>query len=145
MGKKGFSLVQVLMGLSLLGIVVVCFLPIFIVLTNNYYLIETKYEMKYLGEEIAEKIKSYNSDIENDDYILDAEVEEIIDCLGRSEIVNTSLPSKENAENYRYIVNMHKENVSETFWMIEIEVKLKDDGKKIRSIVYRIYISNPKL
>ena len=145
MGKKGFLLVQALMGLSLLGIVVVCFLPIFIILTNNYYLIETKYEMKYLGEEIVEKIKSYDSDIENDDYILDARVEEIINCLDQSKIVNISLPFDEKTVNYRYIVNIHKENINEILWVVDIEVKLKDDGNKIRSIVYRTYMPNPKL
>ena len=145
MGKKGFLLVQALMGLSLLGIVVVCFLPIFIILTNNYYLIETKYEMKYLGEEIVEKIKSYDLDIENDDYILDTRVEEIINCLDQSKIVNISLPFNEKTVNYRYIVNIHKENINEILWVVDIEVKLKNDGNKIRSIVYRTYMPNPKL
>lgn len=145
MGKKGFLLVRVLMGLSLLGIVAVCFLPIFIVLTNNYYLIETKYEMKYLGEEIVEKIKSYDSDIENDDSILDARVEEIINCLDQSKIVNISLPFDKKNGDYKYIVNIHKENINENLWAVDIEVKLKDDGNKINSIVYRTYIPNPKL
>jgi hypothetical protein len=145
MKKKGFLLVQVLMGLSLLGIAVACLLPIFVTFTNNYHLLETKYEIKYLGEEIVEKIKSYNSDIENDDYILDARVEEIINCLDQSKIVNISLPFDKKAGNYKYIVNIHKENINENLWVVDIEVKLKDDGNKINSIVYRTYIPNPKL
>ena len=58
MDRKGFTLVEVLIGLSLLGLVSVTILPIISSSMMNLNKNNIRMEMNYLGETVIERIKA---------------------------------------------------------------------------------------
>lgn len=64
MRNKGFSLIEVMASLALLGILSVVCLPLLTYSINSFARIKDKNEMNYIGEMVSEKLKTSREDIE---------------------------------------------------------------------------------
>lgn len=136
--KKGFTLIEALMGLALLGLISVTILPIvnssFIILNNH----NLKLEMMYVGEMAVEKIKAFDMDISSGAAIYDTEVSEIIDLFKSNDKVEIIIPRKENSE--KYLIKIIKKNKSEDLWTIHVYVYQNKEGGSISHVEYKAYL-----
>lgn len=138
MNKKGFTLIETIMGLFLLGLIAIAILPMvnssFIKLKNQ----KTKMEMIYIGEMAIEKIKAFNEDSTYQEYIYDTNVFELIELFRLNKSIETIIPNKENSE--RYSLKIIKNQKSDSLWMISIFVYHNIEGGSIDHVEYNAYL-----
>lgn len=136
--KRGFTLIETLMGLSLLGLISVIILPIvnssFLIFNNH----NIKLEMIYAGERTIEKIKAFDINIGSSDEIYDTQVSEIIDLFKANNTVEIIIPKKENSE--KYFIKIIKKDKSEGLWMINVYVYQNKKGGSIGHVEYKAYL-----
>lgn len=143
MNRRGFILLEVLLGMFLLGIISVTFLPLISSAQNNLYLLETKNDMKYFAETILERIKAFEFDSENDEYILDMKLEFLMERFCRETTVEVELPIFDNGE-YKYLVRINKINQNENLWKIAVSITSKENIERIKDVVLEAYVPKPK-
>ena len=137
--NKGFSLIEVLMCLMLLGIISVTFIPINTSTNNNIKRCYRKMEMKYLAEDIIENIKS-EALFENNDYnLFDMPIEKLIEKFKKDENVFIVLPEN-NSKSYDYNVYIHKKNLNNYLWEIDVDVLYEINKNEPLKISYKSYI-----
>ncbi len=138
MNKKGFTLVETMLGLFLLGLISVTVLPIinssFIKLRNH----KTKMEMIYIGEMAIERIKGFNEDNTSNISIFDRDVSEIIELFRTHSSIEIALPNKENEEIYS--LKITKNQKSDSLWMISVLVYHNIEGSSIGHVEYKAYL-----
>lgn len=136
--KKGFTLIEALMGLALLGLISIMILPIvnssFIILNNH----NLKLEMMYVGEMVVEKIKAFEIDISSSTTIYDTEVSEIIDLFKSKDKIEIIIPKKENSE--KYLIKIIKNNKSKDLWMMNVYVYQNKKSRGINHVEYKTYL-----
>lgn len=137
MNKKGFTLIEVIMGLCLLGLISVTILPIIGTsskLTSKNF---EKMEVTYLGEMVVENLKSFEYGSEEPLYIWDTEVKEIIDIFNLEKTSVIILESKDESEDY--IVTIEKRERSNNLWEIVVNIDyIKEGGKK--GVKYKAFL-----
>lgn len=136
--KRGFTLVETMMGLFLLGLIAVIVLPIinssFIKLRNH----RTKMEMIYIGEMAVEKIKAFNEDSTSEVFIYDTRVFELIELFRLHDYIETSIPIK--TDNEKYSLKIIKDKKSEYLWTLSIFVYHNIEGSNISHVEYNAYL-----
>jgi type II secretory pathway pseudopilin PulG len=143
MNRRGFILLEVLLGMFLLGIISVTFLPLISSAQKNLCLLETKNNMKYFAETILERIKAFEFDSENDEYILDMKLEFLMERFCREATVEVELPIFDNGE-YEYLVRINKLNQNENLWKIRVNITSKENSERIKDVVLEAYVPKPK-
>ncbi|MCQ4921611.1 type II secretion system GspH family protein [Tissierella carlieri] len=138
MGKKGFTLVETVLGLFLLGLIAVTVLPIinssFIRLRNN----KLRMEMIYIGEMSVEKIKAFDKDKASYDFIYDTDIVELIELFRAHNSVEVTIPKKESSE--KYYLKIKKNQKSDLLWMISIFVYHNIEGSSVGHVEYNTYL-----
>lgn len=138
MRKRGFTLIETLMGLSLLGLISVMILPIvnssFMILNNH----NLKLDMMYVGEMTIEKIKAFDIDIDSNDSIYDTQVSEIIDLFKAQNTVEIIIPKIQNGE--KHSIKIIKNHKSEGLWKIHVYVYQNKEGGSISHVEYKAYL-----
>jgi hypothetical protein len=135
MDRKGFLLIEVLMGLFLLGLITVTCLPILNTALNNIILVKEKMDMLFFAESTIEQLKSFNYDLTNrDEYLFDMQLRDLIDILKEEDTVTITLPLNIEDDFYPYRCTIYKENDSKNLWKICTEVFPFDNNKKISNI-----------
>lgn len=129
MKKQGFTLIEVLMGLCLLGLISVIMLPTINSSANLSNRNFEKIEMTYLGERVIENLKSFKSDSGVSTYICNTEVKEIIDLFQLEKTSNITLTSKGEYGDYRVVIE--KKERSSSLWEILVSIdSAKEGGRK---------------
>lgn len=130
MNKKGFLLVEVLMGLFLLGIVSITCLPILNTALNNLRLVENKMDMTFIAESTIEQLKAfnYNQHYENE-YLFDMKLTDLIFLLKGNDVAQITLPLEEPYSPSPYRCTIYKENRGDKLWQIEVEVSHSKEEK----------------
>ena len=116
MKRKGFTLVELVMGLMILGLVSVTTLPIISQSFINFAKQRTRTEMVFICEMVMESLKAYSPSSSDDFLILNKPVREIIESFqpegpSRLEILD---------ENHRLVIE--KDNKSDLVWHIVVRV-----------------------
>lgn len=138
MGKRGFTLIETLMGLSLLGLIAVIILPIInssFTILNNHNL---KLDMMYVGEMTIEKIKAFDIDKGSNDSIYDIQVSEIIALFKSAQTVEITMPRKQSSE--KYYIKIIKEHKSDGLWKINVCVYQRIEEGSTSHVEYKAYL-----
>jgi type II secretory pathway pseudopilin PulG len=143
MNRRGFILLEVLLGMFLLGIISVTFFPIINSAQNNLYLLETKNDMKYFAETVLERIKAFEFDSENDEYILDMRLKILMERFCRETTAEVELPIFDREE-YKYLIKINKINQNENLWKIRVNITSKENSERIKDVVLEAYVPKPK-
>lgn len=144
MNIKGFLLIEVLMGLFLLGLIAVTCLPILSTASHNLKLTKDRIDMLFTAESIIEQIKSFDYNwIREDEYLYDMQLIELIERLEEDDFVTIRLPLDIETTNSRYLCIISKENYSEDLWKIEVEVTSFEEEKRITNVKIMACMETP--
>ncbi len=142
--KKGYGLIEVLIGVFLLGLLVITVFPIIQTANSNFMLVETKMNMSYLAETILETIKAFDYLNCEDEYILDIKLVALIDLLNSDGEVIVNLPLGKYDNKYPYKIVISKYDINKQLWKVIVEVKENKYKGRIQNVFYESYISKPK-
>lgn len=112
MKKKGFVLLDVIIGLFFIGLLSTVFLPILTSSLNNFNKVKNKNDMNYIGEMVVEKLKTSSS-----------EILDILDELDNNGEVNY-VDDDFNTEKYNCKIT--KINNSDSLLEFNVKVNLKN-------------------
>lgn len=138
MARKGFTLVESILGLFLLGLITVTTLPIIYSSFATFKNHNIRLEMMYIGEMAIEKIKAYNIDSKSDLYIYDVAVSELIELFSLNNSIEVNLPKKENSE--KFSLKIIKDEKLDSLWMLSVYVHHNKEGSNISNVEYRAYL-----
>ncbi len=138
MNKKGFSLIEVLLGLFLLGLISVSILPVLTSTVINMNKNKIKLEMNYIGEMALEKIKSYDEENFLDDFIFNEKTLDLIELFKKQE--NSKITLKESLNGENYLLEISKEERSNKLWLIKVCVYHDREGSNVKDVEYKNYI-----
>lgn len=138
MKKKGFTLVEVIMGLFLLGLISITILPIintsFMRLKNH----SIRVKMVYIGESIIENIKAYDIESNSDLFICGTSLEEIIQGLRDEDDFSMDLNYYEC--NNEFTAKLTKTNTSGELWLLTVLVSCNTERNNIKDVKYMAYL-----
>lgn len=137
MERKGFTLVEVLLGLFLLGIISITVLPIVTSSLNNLSRNKIKMEMNYIGEMAIERIKAYNEESSKELYISDKKVSEVIELFRYS--VSSEVNISQKGESGNYILRITKDQRSNVLWNISVYVYHDEEGSNLSHVEYKTH------
>lgn len=119
MKRNGFTLIEVILSLFLLGIISIIVLPSIQNSFSNGMKNKERSEMIYIAESTLEKLKAFKIN-SSSLYVYDMSVEDIIDQFKDSEKVDISLPILRNSE--RYIIEISKDIKGDNLWIVYVDV-----------------------
>ncbi len=136
MNNNGFTLVEVMMALFLLGLLTITIFPIFqtslgIIDRNNL-----KLEMMHIGEMTIEKLKAFKEDSEEELYIYNTKVKDVIDIFSDSSEASLSISTIEDKD---YKIQISKEEKNEGLWIVSVLVSY-EKGEKHEEIEYKAFL-----
>lgn len=133
MKKNGFTLLETIIALFILGIVTITVLPILEASYYRSYRNNIKIEMINLGEMAIEKLKAFNRSSNRDLYIYDLKVEDIIDEFSNSSNISLTLPRESKTKDY--IIEIEKNDKNINLWKVSVKVSYIK-GEKYEDIIY---------
>lgn len=141
MCKNGFILVEVLMGLLLLGLIIMTCFPILNTSLYNLQLSKQKMEMIYIAESTIEQLKSfnYNSNRE-DEYLFDTQLIYIMERLMEQDPITINLPQNIDNQQWKYICTIYKEEESPNFWKIRVSVSSINEGQRLNDVTIQAFM-----
>ncbi|MBU5426679.1 type II secretion system GspH family protein [Tissierella pigra] len=138
MKRKGFTLVEVIMGLFLLGLIFATILPImstsFLRLNNQ----KMRIEMIHLGEMVVERIKAFKEESSESITIYDVNVEDLIEEFKKDKIVEIILPEDKSSE--RYSLKIIKDEKFNNLWLLSVYVYHNKEGEILDYVEFKGYI-----
>lgn len=139
MKKKGFTLIETIISLVILGLVCIIVLS----LIQNASLTSTKndrnIEMLNIGEMVIENLSAFKYENESELYVFGNNLENIIESLNNEESCSLDISSgSEYSEEYN--INISKEERSEKLWKIYVTVSY-DKGERHDEIKYTTFIT----
>ncbi|WP_077367712.1 hypothetical protein [Anaerosalibacter sp. Marseille-P3206] len=142
MNKSGHLLIETLLGLAILALITVTFLPIFTYTNYNFYLLKAKNDMKYYGETIMERFKAFDYFNDSEEYVLDMSMVDIIDMFNEEDYVDISLPISGDSE-FDYCVKIEKKNRCEKLWDVEITIISKNNSERLKNVCFKSLLQKP--
>lgn len=137
MKKKGFTLIEVMMGLFLLGLIGATVLPIintsFLRLNNK----KIKMEMIHIGEMVIERIKAFNGEGSELD-IYDVKVKELMEEFEKDKIVEVNLPKEQDSE--KFSLKIIKDEKFNNLWFLSVYVYHNKEGKVLDCVEFVGYV-----
>lgn len=134
MNKKGFTLVETMMGLFLLGLIAVTVLPTINSSFMKFRNQKTKMEMMYIGEMAIERIKGFSEDNTSNISIFDRDVSEIIELFRTHSFIEIDIPEE------TYSLKITKNQKSDSLWMVSVFVYHNIEGSSIGHVEYKAYL-----
>ncbi|NMB27324.1 MAG: hypothetical protein GX987_04655 [Tissierellia bacterium] len=145
MGERGFLLIEILMGLFLLGLITVTCLPILNTASNNLRLTKDKMDILFIAESTIEHIKSFDySRTKEDEYLHGVRLTELIDILRDEDPAIIELPLNIGDNNFKYLCTIYKENDSENLWKIWVKVLPFEEGRRISNVEIMAFMPIPQ-
>lgn len=138
MKRKGFTLVEVLLGIFLLGLISITILPIVNSSLMNINRNKIKMEMIYIGEMAIERIKSYNPESDTAVYISDKKVTEIIELFRNKNSSEIFIYQEENSG--KYLLKIVKNQRTNNLWEIRVYVYHDEKRSNLSHVEYKTYI-----
>lgn len=121
MKRKGFSLIEVLVGLSLLGLISVTALPMLTFSFNNFARVKARSEMCYIGEMVVEKFKT--------DSVI------ILDYINQLESSDSIEYIDDNFDKDKYACTIYKLGNHSRLMDIKVEVREKVHSSNVEYMV----------
>ncbi len=144
LNEEGYFLIEILIGILLLSFVAMVVLPIIYNSNNNFMKTKLKIDMSFLSETIIENLKGYENIDSPEKYILDIQLEELIDLLNEDGKIIVKLPlNKENTADYPYLVTIIKDDIDIRLWKVSVKVEEHDGRKKGVNVSYEAYMRKP--
>jgi prepilin-type N-terminal cleavage/methylation domain-containing protein len=138
MKRKGFTLVEVIMGLFLLGLIAATILPImnisYLRLSNK----NIKMEMIHMGEMVIERIKAFKEDSSEPISIYNVKIEDLIEEFKKDKIVEIILPKDKNSE--KYSLKIIKDEKFDNLWLLSVYVYHNKEGKVLDYVEFKAYM-----
>jgi len=134
--KKGFTLIEAIIGIGLLGLISVTTLPIMATSFMNLKNHNIKMEMNYIGETVIERIKAFNEE-SPDLNIYGTQVSEIIERFNLNDNANFTLFRNDDEP---FLIKVKKENHSDKIWKIAVYIYHDKEGSNINHVEYKIYL-----
>lgn len=141
--EKGFLLIEVIMGLFLLGIIVVNCFPLLNIAIDNINIVKRKVNIVFVAESIMEKIKFYDYDLLDGESIFDMELKELVDIFNNSDSVIVKLPIDEENRAYEYFCTIYKNDINDKLWKISIHISPKVEKKNVKDVILQSIIPKP--
>ena len=138
MRNKGFTLVETILGLFLLGLVTITIFPIIQGSYGKSYRNNVKLQMMNTAEMTIERLKAFNRSSTEDLYICNTKVSDIIDDF--SSKGDTTLTLLEKIDDENYSVEIKKTDKNEKLWRVRVKVSCIK-GEKYEDIIYKALIS----
>lgn len=135
--RKGFTLIEAIIGIGLLGLISVTTLPIMATSFMNLKNHNIKMDMNYIGESVIERVKAFDEE-SLDLYLYHIKVSEIIKELNSSDRINFSMSINKNGE--PFLINIEKENHSEKIWKMKVYIYHDKEGSSINHAEYKTYL-----
>lgn len=135
MKTKGFTLIETLVGLFIIGIISVTILPIINISLLRLANMSIRMDMIYKSESIIEAIKAYNIESSEETFVCGESVSHIVNYLNSDENVEMEFLSKDDGEKYKvYIVKTKKSN---NLWNINLYMDENKVGSKTCHVEYK--------
>jgi 5-methylthioribose kinase len=122
----------------LLGIIAVTVLPTISSVYNNFNILKDKMEMIYIGEMVVEKIKAFNDDYLEDDYIFDMKLHHLIEELRLNDSVKITLPRED--KEFDYYCTILKNGDHSDIWELHVTVYPKEEESRLKNVEYKVYL-----
>ena len=138
MKRKGFTLVEVIMGLFLLGLIAATVLPI---ISTSYLRLSNKkikIEMIHQGEMAMERMKAFKEESHEDITIYDVDVKELIEEFKKYKIVEIILPEDQGKE--KYSLKITKEEKFNNLWFLSVYVYHNKEGEILDYVEFKGYM-----
>lgn len=143
MDNRGFTLIEVILALFLLGVIAVTFLPLANTALENLRLINERDNMILLAESIMEQIKNFKFESSENAYIFDMNIADIINRFCETDEMNILLPIHRENSQWNYTCNIYKNNFNERLWNITVTISY-DGEKRIKDVVLQAYMEKIK-
>lgn len=143
MDKRGFLLIEVLLGLFLLGTIAVTCLPILNTAINNMKMTKKKIDMVFLAESTMEQIRGINNSF-NDEYIFDIKIEDLLSRLNTAGFVTVNLALNNRNNDCEYYCTITKNNIGEKLWKISIEISSSVEENRIENVILQSIIPSSR-
>lgn len=127
MNRKGFTLIEVIVGLFLVGLVSVVSFPIIQNSINNYNKVQESQHMFYLCEMVVERLRAKDSSLD-----------EIFNELeGNSEIIVSTI-STIDLENYKCKITKTKD--TDLFMNLDVRIYIDNEMRDSQFVEYKTVI-----
>ncbi|NLK43636.1 MAG: prepilin-type N-terminal cleavage/methylation domain-containing protein [Tissierellia bacterium] len=133
--KRGFTLIETIMGLFIFGLIVVTVIPITNGTINNLYKQKIKTQMIYTGEMVIERLKAYDLDTSSELFIYDVEISQLIEEFKGNDYIEIEFEKEE----YELPLKIIKENKSDFLWSIKVIVYNKGGGR-LDNVEFKAYL-----
>jgi len=133
--RRGFTLIETIMGLFLLGLITVIVLPLVNGNLDNLFKQRVKAQMVYTGEMVVEMLKAYDEETSNPLFIYDVEIGQIIDKFKGNNYIEINL----DKEDYEFPIKIIKEDKSDLLWTTRVIVYSKGGGK-LDNVEFKAYL-----
>lgn len=147
MDKKGFVLIQALIGLFFLGLISVTCLPILNTASYHLTLVKDKMDMLFVAESVVEQIQSFDYNCtQEDECLYDKKLLELIESLAEEDSVIVQLPENIENTNYKYLCTIFKENhgSGKGLWKIQVDVSSFEEERRISNVKIMACMQIPK-
>lgn len=147
MDKKGFLLIEVLVGLSLLGLIAVSCLPILNAASHHLTLVKDRMDMLFAAQSLIEQIKSFDYNYtQEDEYLYDIQLIELIERLEEDDLVAIQLPEDIEKADCKFLCTIIKENNgnSKDLWKIQVDVSSFEEERRISNVKIMACIRIPQ-
>ncbi len=144
MNNKGFTFIEILVGLFLLGLITVTCYPILNTSIHNLQLSKNKMEMINIVESTIEQLKSFSYDkTKEDEYLFDMQLISLMNELVDKESVVINLPLDKNSKQWKYICTIYKEEKAPNFWEIIVSVSFVNNEKRVNDVTIQAFMPIP--
>ncbi|QQY80598.1 prepilin-type N-terminal cleavage/methylation domain-containing protein [Keratinibaculum paraultunense] len=144
MNNKGFTFIEILVGLFLLGLLTVTYYPIINTSIYNLQLSKNKMEMINIAESTIEQLKSFNyNKTKEDEYLFDMQTISLINELVNKKSHTISLPLNKNDNHWGYTCIIQKEEKLKNFWKIRVTVSSIQKEQKLENVTIEAFMALP--
>ncbi|WMM26934.1 prepilin-type N-terminal cleavage/methylation domain-containing protein [Tissierella sp. MB52-C2] len=138
MKRKGFTLIEVIMGLFLLGLIAATILPKINISHLRLSNQNIKMEMIHMGEMVIERIKAFKEDSSEPISIYNVKIEDLIEEFKKDKIVEIILPKDKNSE--KYSLKIIKDEKFDNLWLLSVYVYHNKEGKVLDYVEFKGYM-----
>lgn len=138
MKRRGFTLIETLMGLFLLGLVSVTILPIINTSLMRLTNLGIRMDMVHKGESLIEAIKAYNAEATEELIVCGVPISHIITAISSDETAEMKFSSQDDGEKFN--IHIMKTQRSEDLWIVDIAIDENKIGSKISNVEFKAFI-----
>lgn len=132
MARKAFTLIEVMLGLLLLGLIAITILPTIHYSYNMVVRNNIKIEMMQVGEMAIEKLKAFKETSNEELYLYNIRVGDIIDLFQIEDEYSDTI----NFNSKQYGIQILKKDKNEKLWQLHVLVSY-EKGEQYDEVEYK--------